>query len=283
MDKLLLNSHAKINLTLDVLGRRPDGYHDVRMIMAQCGLCDSVLLERSAGGVTTRTNLGYLPSDERNTAYKAARLFFEHTGLDGGVDITLKKRIPVSAGLAGGSGNAAAVLVGLNRLFGAGLPQETLLRLGEKVGADVPYCIAGGTMLAEGIGERLTPLPPLPRTPIVIVRPNLRISTAQVYARIDSAAAPPNAGTDAVAAALARRDVAGVAANLFNVMEAVTAVDYPIIGRIKQKLMSRGALGAVMSGSGSAVYGLFADYRAAKSAAGSFRPGSYFVYAGWTR
>lgn len=282
MDKLLLNSHAKINLTLDVLGRRADGYHDVRMIMAQCGLCDSVLLEKSAAGIATRTNLGYLPCDGRNTAYKAARLFFDHTGVAGGVDITLKKRIPVSAGLAGGSGNAAAVLTGLNRLYGAGLPQSDLLRLGAAVGADVPYCILGGTMLAEGIGEQLTPLPPLPRTPIVVVRPNLRISTAQVYERIDSAALPPNPDTDAAIGALQRRDVAGVAAHMFNVMEAVTAADNPIVGRIKKKLVSRGALGAVMSGSGSAVFGLFADYKTAKAAARAFGP-SYFVYAGWTR
>lgn len=283
MDKLILNSHAKINLTLDVVGRRPDGYHDVRMIMAQCGLCDTVLITKTTGGITTRTNLGYLPRDERNTAYKAARLFFEHTGAAGGVEIELRKRIPVSAGLAGGSGNAAAVLTGLDRMYDTQLSQGELLRLGQAVGADVPYCILGGTMLAEGIGEVLTPLPTLPRTPIVVVRPNLRISTKQVYERIDSAALPPNPDTQAVVDALGRRDVRGVAAHMFNVMEAVTAADNPIVGRIKNKLIARGALGAVMSGSGSAVFGLFADYKTAKSAAGAFRFGPYFTYTGWTR
>ena len=283
MDKLILYSHAKINLTLDVLGRRPDGYHDVRMIMAQCGLCDTVLLTKKLNGITARTNLGYLPRDERNTACKAASLFFEYTGTPGGVDIELQKHIPVSAGLAGGSGNAAVVLIGLNQMYQTNLPQADLLRLGEAVGADVPYCIMGGTMLAEGIGEKLTPLPKLPRTPIVVVRPNLRISTAQVYQRIDSAALPPNPDTQAVIDALKRRDVRSVAKCMFNVMEAVTAADNPIIGRIKKKLISRGALGAVMSGSGSAVFGLFADYKTAKSAACAFRSGPYFTYAGWTR
>ncbi len=282
MNRFTINSYAKINLTLDVLGQRPDGYHNVRMVMAQCGLCDTLLLAKRAKGITLRTNLDYLPCDERNTAVKAAMLFFDETGIDGGADIDIVKRIPVAAGLAGGSGNAAAVLSGLNQLFDAKLSQEVLLRLGKAVGADVPYCTSGGTMLAEGIGELLTPLPDLPRTPIVVVKPDIRVSTAQVYAALDQEQKAAHPGTQAVADALARADTACVAAAMFNVMESVTAVMHPVIGMIKSHLLAKGALGTVMSGSGPSVFALFDDYAAAKAAAAAFG-GKYFTYAGWTR
>lgn len=282
MDKLILNSYAKINLALDVLGRRSDGYHDVRMVMAQCGLCDTLILNKNQDKITLRTNLPFLPCDERNTAYLAARLFFRETNICGGVNIKISKRIPVSAGLAGGSGNAAAVLLGLNRLYNAKLSRETLMRIGTQIGADVPYCIMGGTCLAEGIGELLTPLPPLPRTPIVVVNPNIRISTAKAYAALDAAAKLTHPDIDEMALALKRRDTAGVARLMFNVMEAVAIARHPVIDKIKRQLLECGALGALMSGSGPTVFALFGDFDKAKAAAAAFR-GKYFTYVGWTR
>lgn len=282
MDKILLNSHAKINLSLDVIGKRDDGYHEVLMIMLSCGLCDSITLTRTASGIELTTNLSFLPKGEKNLAYKAAQSFFEYSGINGGVKIELSKRIPVGAGLAGGSGNAAAVLCGLNMLYKANLTEEELCNIGSTLGADVPYCIHAKTMLASGIGERLTRLDDFPKTPIVIVKPPFSVSTPTVYKQIDESPIQTRPDTQLLMGAIKNGDVKTVAQNMVNVMEEVTVKMHPVIGDIKSELLNRGALGALMSGSGPSVFALFDSYDAAKKAAQPFK-NKYFTYVGWTK
>lgn len=270
--RAVARSYAKINLTLDVTGKRDDGYHEVEMIMQTLSLFDLVIADKTRGGIHLSTNLHYLPSNEKNIAYKAARLFFDETGIRGGVKLRIHKNIPVSAGLAGGSGNAAAVLVLLNMLYNAGLSEKELCSLGAKLGADVPYCITGGTQLSSGIGEVLSPLPPMPKLNILLVKPFINVSTAEVYKEIDSAVITRRPDTAAMTAAIERGDARAVAGNLCNVMEYVTERQYPVISDIKSKMKADGALGALMSGSGPSVFGIFEDYETAfRSAAGFLR------------
>lgn len=270
--RAVARSYAKINLTLDVTGKRDDGYHEVEMIMQTLSLFDLVIADKTRGGIHLSTNLHYLPSNEKNIAYKAARLFFDETGIRGGVKLRIHKNIPVSAGLAGGSGNAAAVLVLLNMLYNAGLSENELCSLGAKLGADVPYCITGGTQLSSGIGEVLSPLPPMPKLNILLVKPFINVSTAEVYKEIDSAVITRRPDTAAMTAAIERGDACAVAGNLCNVMEYVTERQYPVISDIKSKMKADGALGALMSGSGPSVFGIFEDYETAfRSAAGFLR------------
>ena len=282
MDKILVNSHAKINLCLDVTAKRSDGYHEVNMIMQQCGLCDSILLEKKQEGISLKTNLKFLPTDERNIAFKAAQAFFSHCGISGGVGIDIIKRVPVGAGLAGGSGNGAAVLQGLNRLYGANLSEEALCEIGVTLGADVPYCLKSGTMLASGIGEELRPLPALPKTAIVIVKPPFSVSTPTIYNKIDNTEIQQRPDIPLLTDALLRKDVKTLAENMVNVMEEVTLSMHPVIGRIKNSLLQDGALGACMSGSGPSVFALFDSYGAAKRAASAFKK-RFFTYVGWTK
>ncbi len=270
--RAVARSYAKINLTLDVTGKRDDGYHEVEMIMQTLSLFDLVIADKTRGGIHLSTNLHYLPSNEKNIAYKAARLFFDETGIRGGVKLRIHKNIPVSAGLAGGSGNAAAVLVLLNMLYNAGLSEKELCSLGAKLGADVPYCITGGTQLSSGIGDVLSPLPPMPKLNILLVKPFINVSTAEVYKEIDSAVITRRPDTAAMTAAIERGDARAVAGNLCNVMEYVTERQYPVISDIKSKMKADGALGALMSGSGPSVFGIFEDYETAfRSAAGFLR------------
>lgn len=282
MDKIILNSHAKINLCLDVTAKRSDGYHEVEMIMVQCGLCDSITLEKTAAGITLETNLPFLPSDGRNIAYKAAEAFFSHCKINGGVKIILSKRIPVSAGLAGGSGNGAAVLHGLNKLYETQLSSQQICEIALPLGADIPYCVLGGTMLAQGIGERLTPLPPLPKTAVVIVKPSFSVSTKKIYQDIDSIAIQRRPDIALLTDALRRSDIKTLSENMVNVMEEVTAASHPVINHIKSELMRGGALGAMMSGSGPSVFALFDSYERAKQAASPLK-NQFFTYVGWTK
>ncbi len=282
MDKIIFNSHAKINLSLDVCALRPDGYHEVSMIMTSCGLCDSILLERTDSNITLASNLSFLPCDERNIAYKAAVKFFEYCSIDGGVNIELSKRIPVGAGLAGGSGNAAAVLCGLNKLYDTSLSIDELCTIGTSLGADVPYCIHAQTMLAQGIGEKLTRLPDFPKTPIVIVKPPFSVSTPTVYQKIDESPIDIHPDTDFLIKMLSDGDIKTLAENMVNVMENVTIKMHPVIGDIKNELIRRGALGALMSGSGPSVFALFDCYDTAKKAAEPFK-NKFFTYVGWTK
>ena len=268
--RAVANSYAKINLTLDVLGKREDGYHDVKMIMQTVSLSDLVLIDKAYEDISISTNLRFLPNNEKNIAYLAAREFFDYTQIRSGCKILIHKNIPVAAGLAGGSGNAAAVLSALNMLYNTQLTTEELCNIGVKLGADVPYCITGGTALAEGIGEKITHLPPLGKAVILMVKPAINISTASIYQAIDSEEIPKRPDTEAMLSAINTRDIASIAGNLFNVMGYVTEKQHPIIKGIRRKMMINGALGAVMSGSGPTVFGIFPDYYSAKKAHDSF-------------
>lgn len=268
--RALARSYAKINLTLDVLGKRPDGYHEVKMLMQTVSLFDLIIVDKTSFGISISTNLRFLPDNEKNIAYAAAAEFFKYTELRGGCQIMIHKNIPVAAGLAGGSGNAAAVLVALDMLYSTNLSRDELCRIGLRLGADVPYCIIGGTALAEGIGEKLTPLPSLPDCTILMVKPAINVSTAAIYNAIDSANITSHPDTDAMIAAIQAGNTDAVAARLSNVMGTVTESMHPIVKGIRNKMIKNGALGAVMSGSGPTVFGIFPDYKTAKASHDSF-------------
>lgn len=261
-------AYAKINLTLDVTGKRSDGYHTVKMVMQSITLHDDVAVRLTrGGGFRVSTNLFYLPVDGRNLAMRAAKLFYERTGIQNhGTEIRIKKRIPVAAGLAGGSTDAAAVLVALNRLHGANLNTETLCSYGLELGADVPYCIRGGTMLAEGIGETLTPLAAMPHCYVVLVKPSFSVSTAEVYAHMNGGNVSPRPDTAGMLESLDAGDYSGICHRLYNVMEPVADARHAEISEIRDRLLSCGAEGAVMSGSGPTMYGLFQDEQKARAA-----------------
>lgn len=266
-DSLKLKALAKINLGLDVLGKRENGYHDVRMVMQTIYLYDNVTIQKTEQpGIELETNLFYLPADENNIAYKAAKLLMEEFQIKSGVKITLDKHIPVAAGLAGGSSNAAAVLVGMNRLFHLGLTEQELMERGVKLGADVPYCVMRGTALAEGIGEVLSPLPPLPKCYILIAKPTISVSTKMVYEKLDSHEIEEHPDIDGILAGLETEDLKKVADSMGNVLERVTIEQYPIIEEIKETMKEQGALNAMMSGSGPTVFGIFDDRALGKQA-----------------
>ena len=268
--RAIARSYAKINLTLDVLGKRDDGYHDVEVLMQTVSLFDLVIVDKTDFQISISTNLRFLPNNERNIAYMAAKEFFRYTGIHGGCKIMIHKNIPVAAGLAGGSGNAAAVLCSLDMLYNTNLSVEELCSIGLKLGADVPYCIIGGTALASGIGEKLTPLPPLPKCTILMVKPAINVSTGSIYGAIDSMEIKEHPDTAAMIAAIRQGDINAVASGLVNVMGTVTEGMYPIVRGIRQKMIKNGALGAVMSGSGPTVFGIFPDYETAKRSHDSF-------------
>lgn len=261
-------ANAKLNLTLDVLGKRPDGYHDLCMVMQSVDLCDTVTVTRThEPGITVKTDLCFLPNDDRNLAAKAARAFFAHTGKELGLRIEISKRIPVCAGTAGGSSDAAAVLRGLNEMTGAGLSPAELAKIGESVGSDVPYCVLGTTALAEGRGEVLTELPPLPPCRAVLCKPSFSVSTPELFGRIDGHRITCRPDTAGVLAALERGDLREVARRMYNVFEdALPDRHRRTVSEIKATLIAEGALGACMSGTGSTVFGLFDDEVAAKNA-----------------
>lgn len=267
MRQMDLKALAKINLGLDVLGRREDGYHEVRMVMQSVYLYDNVRLEsRDEPGIELSSNLYYLPGDSGNIAYKAAQMLMEEFHLEGGVRITLDKHIPVAAGMAGGSSNAAAVLFGMNRLFGLHLTREELMDRGVRLGADVPYCILRGTVLAEGIGEKLTVLPSIPRCAVLLAKPPVSVSTRVVYEALDSKEIVKHPDIDGLIRALNEGSLKGTAACMGNVLEDVTVPRYPVIREIKEEMMEAGALNAMMSGSGPTVFGLFENKIKARDA-----------------
>ena len=262
-----LKALAKINLGLDVLGRRENGYHDVRMVMQSVYLYDNVRLEaREEPGIELSSNLYYLPDDSGNIAYKAAQMMIEEFHLEGGVRITLDKHIPVAAGMAGGSSNAAAVLFGMNRLFGLELTRQELMERGVLLGADVPYCILRGTVLAEGIGEKLTVLPSIHKCAVLIAKPPVSVSTRVVYEALDSKEIVKHPDIDGLIRALEEGSLKTVAACMGNVLEDVTIPKYPVIREIKQEMLEAGALNAMMSGSGPTVFGLFENKIKARNA-----------------
>lgn len=264
-------ANAKINLSLDVLGVREDGYHEVKMLMQSIGLADRITLEPRDEGIVLRTNRPYLPCDARNLAYRAAELFFQATGIQSGVFINILKRIPVSAGLAGGSTDAAAVLTGLNRLFDAKLSRRRLCELGATLGSDIPFCILGGTALAVGRGERIHRLPSLPRTYLVLMKPPIGISTPKIYQELDRCSIVAHPDTDRLIQLIKSREVKTLAQEMVNVLEPVCETFEPRISELREELLCLGALGARMSGSGPTVFGIFESYEKAEAAASRLR------------
>lgn len=267
MDKISLKALAKINLGLDVVRRREDGYHEVRMIMQTIHLFDRVNIEKtSEPGIKIKTNLSYLPVNENNLIYKAGRLLMDEFDITEGVSVDLDKRIPVAAGMAGGSTDAAAMLYGMNKMFGLGLSMQELKDRGVKIGADVPYCLMRGTALAEGIGEKLKSLPPMIKCPVLIAKPQISVSTKFVYEnlKLDGKANHPD--IDRLIKDIKAKDLQGVCDHMGNILETVTIPNYPIIAEIKKNMLENGAAGAMMSGSGPTVFGLFDDAEKAKQA-----------------
>ena len=274
MAVLEVRAYAKLNLALDVLGRRADGYHEMRMVMQSVTLSDRIRLETGTGRpLRMTTDLGFLPSNEKNLAAVAALRLCEAAGVSSeGLAIDLWKTIPVCAGLAGGSADAAAVLRGLNRLMRLGLSSAELAEIGARVGSDVPYCVRGGTALAEGRGERLTPLPPLPRCHVVLCKPAFSGSTPDLFERIDGVRLRRRPDTLGLLGALEAGDLAGVARRMYNVFEdALPPRRAGEIGEIRNSLIQYGALGASMSGTGPTVFGLFRDASAARHACSALR------------
>lgn len=262
-----LKALAKINLGLDVVRRREDGYHEVRMIMQTIHLYDRLDIKRTKeSGIQIQTNLSFLPVNENNLIYKAAKLLMDEFSITDGVSVKLDKRIPVAAGMAGGSTDAAAMLFGMNRLFSLGLTKRQLMERGVQIGADVPYCIMRGTALAEGIGEALSPLPPMVKCPVLIAKPSISVSTKFVYQnlKLDDTTIHPD--IDLLIDDIKAKNLHDIAAHMGNVLETVTIPNYPVIDEIKKHMLSNGAVGAMMSGSGPTVFGLFDDEDTAKKA-----------------
>ena len=273
MSGAVQRAKAKLNLSLDVLGKRPDGYHELCMVMQSCSLADEVCVELAApGDFLAVTNRSYIPTGDKNVAVKAARAYYAALGAEGGAHIRITKRIPVCAGLGGGSADAAAVIAALNELHGGALGEEELLAAASAAGSDVPFCLMGGTMLAGGRGEALRRLPPLPETDTVICMPHFSCSTPELFGRIDSRKSRCRPDTAGLVAALEAGDRAGAARRMYNVFEDVLdRRAAAAVREIKLLLLDNGALGAAMSGSGSAVFGLFPDEAAAHAAARAAR------------
>ena len=267
MESVTIKGMAKVNLGLDVLRRRPDGYHDVKMIMQTVNIYDELELSKTDDNTINITcDTADLPCDDSNLIYKAARLLFEHENCKEGVTIHLNKQIPIAAGMAGGSTDAAATLLGLNELFDFKKSKEELAKIGVKIGADVPYCIYGGTCLSEGIGEVLTALPAAPDCFVVVAKPHIGVSTKYVYENLHADTLEKHPDIDGMIDAIKENDLEKVAGKMENVLETVTIKKYPEIEKLKNILLENGALNALMSGSGPTVFGLFADKDVARKA-----------------
>ena len=267
-----LQAFAKINLGLDVLGKREDGYHEVRMIMQTIRMYDQLDMRKSVEpGIHLTTNKKYIPVDENNLVWRAAKLMMDTCGIIEGVSIHLHKVIPVAAGMAGGSSDAAATLVGMNRLFHCGLSKEKLMELGVQIGADVPYCVLRGTALAEGIGEKLTVLPPMPDCWILIGKPGISVSTKYVYTTLDLNTDTVHPDIDGMKKALEDGNLYGITERMGNVLQDVTIPAYPEVERIKEQMKTLGAVNAMMSGSGPTVFGMFDNEEKAQEACQKLR------------
>ncbi len=279
MNKTSNKAFAKINLTLDVLGTLENGYHEVLMVMQSVSLYDIVTVSKADQGIELSVNLPYLPKDSGNIAYKAAEKFFDYTQIKNcGVKIDISKRIPVGAGLAGGSSNAAATLKAMNRLFNAKLSIKELCTIGASLGADVPYCILGGTRLASGIGDKLSPLPKMPECYIVLVKPAFSISTPSVYKKFDLCTDFARPDTDKVIEGLKQKDLYTIVSGMENVLEAVCLSEHPILISAKKDLLEMGAIASQMSGSGPTVFGIFNTYDEACKAKEALRKKYKTVY-----
>ena len=258
MREIKLKARAKINLGLDVVRKREDGYHEVRMIMQMINLYDKITMRRiTESEIRVTTNLPYLPVNEDNLVYRAAKLLMDEFQVTEGVEIELQKYIPVAAGMAGGSSDAAAVMVGINRIFHLGLTKKQLMERGVKIGADVPFCIMRGTALAEGIGEVLTPLPAMPHCSLVIAKPKIHVSTKFVYGNLKANELKEHPDIDGQVQALREGSLEQLVAKMGNVLETVTIPACPVIDEIKKTMLKNDAMGAMMSGSGPTVFGVF--------------------------
>lgn len=259
MNRIQMKALAKVNLGLDVIRRREDGYHEVKMIMQTVRLYDRIILEKTQQGISMETNLSFLPVNEQNIAYRAAKMLMDEFHIQGGLHIKIDKHIPVAAGMAGGSTDGAAVLYGVNKIFELGLTKRQLMERGVKLGADVPYCIMRGTVLSEGIGEILTPVPSLPDCHILIAKPPVSVSTKHVYENLKLDKIEKHPDIDGMVEALRMEDLHGVTQRMENVLETVTIPEHPEIQQIKDLMIKEGALNALMSGSGPTVFGIFDD------------------------
>lgn len=267
MDSTWINAPAKINIGLDVLRRRDDGYHEVRMIMQSIRLFDRLTLTRTAEpGIHLTTNLSFLPVNKDNLVYRSASLLMEEFGIDGGLSIHLEKRIPVAAGMAGGSTDAASCMLAINDLYDLGLNKRQLMKRGVRLGADIPYCVLKGTALSEGIGERLSTIPRMPDCYILIAKPGIHVSTRSVYSALELNDTMPHPDIDRMIHAMKQRDLEELCRHMGNILETVTVPAHPEIDEIKRCMMANGALGSLMSGSGPTVFGIFDDLDKAKSA-----------------
>lgn len=272
IDRLELKAYGKINLGLDVVRKREDGYHEVRMIMQTIRMYDQLDMRKSVEpGIHLTTNKKYIPVDENNLVWRAAKLMMDTCGIIEGVSIHLHKVIPVAAGMAGGSSDAAATLVGMNRLFHCGLSKEKLMELGVQIGADVPYCVLRGTALAEGIGEKLTVLPPMPDCWILIGKPGISVSTKYVYTTLDLNTDTVHPDIDGMKKALEDGNLYGITERMGNVLQDVTIPAYPEVERIKEQMKTLGAVNAMMSGSGPTVFGIFDNEEKAQEACQKLR------------
>lgn len=272
MLEIRLKALAKINLGLDVLRRREDGYHEVRMVMQTLKMYDKITMKKTQEpGIEIKSNLFYVPENENNLAYRAAKLLMDEFHLEEGVFIDLQKFIPVAAGMAGGSADAAAVLYGMNRMFQLKLSKQQLMKRGVQIGADVPYCIMRGTVLAEGIGERLTPLSPMPACSVVVAKPPISVSTKFVYENLELDKIDRHPQIDIVLEGLREGNLHKVAANMGNVLETVTIPNYPVIAEIRDQMLEMGALNAMMSGSGPTVFGICRERETAENIAAAIR------------
>ncbi len=268
MKELRLKAYGKINLGLDVVRRREDGYHEVKMIMQTVKIYDKLLFKiLEEDKIIIKTNLDFLPTNENNLIYKAIKLIKDEYNIHKGVEVDLHKCIPVAAGMAGGSTDCAAALVGMNKLFNLGISKGKLMEYGVTLGADVPYCILRGTALSEGIGEILTPLPPIPNCYIVIAKPHINVSTKFVYENLvlDENIVHPD--IDGMVEAIKNEDLIGITDRMANVLETVTTKEYPVIEDIKKLMKDNEAINSLMSGSGPTVFGIFTDSEKAKKCA----------------
>lgn len=267
-----IRAYAKINLSLDVLGRRPNGYHDVKMIMQSVGIYDELTINTNdTGYINLSCSDPRLTCDESNLIYKAAKSILSYSDSEAGVDIHLNKNIPMAAGMAGGSADAAATFVGINELLSLGLSNETLRELGVKLGADIPFCIEGGTYLSEGIGEVLTKLPDVPDCYLVISKPDIDVSTKYVYENLVLNDTTVHPDVDGMILGIRGNSLEAIIPKMSNLLETVTATKYPIIGKIESILLDNNALGSMMSGSGPTVFSIFDNEEAANKAFDAIR------------
>ena len=264
--KFQIKAYGKINLGLDVLGKLPSGYHEVRMVMQTVGIYDELTFEKTEDGIEIITDAAELSTGEDNLIYKAARLMKEKYHIREGIRIHLQKNIPIAAGMAGGSTDAAAAMKGISRLFDLDAGLLELMEAGVEIGADVPYCVIGGTALAEGIGEKLTPLELAPECYVLVAKPDINVSTKYVYEHLDMGKIEKHPDIDGMVEAIGIGSLQGILDRMENVLETVTIPAYPVIGQLKQRMKELGAVNSLMSGSGPTVFGIFLEKQAAELA-----------------